>query len=372
MTAIALASLLVVLYTYAGYPSLMMLWSKLAPRGVSGRDDYEPTVSVCFSACNGAHHLADKIRSLQELDYPRGKLEFLVFSDGSTDDTELIARELSATDPRIRLLSSIERFGKPTALNRLCRAATGEILLLCDVRQPLAERSLRALLRPLADPSVGCVSGSLVLRGNTGAGMYWRYERAIRTAESRVGSVVGVSGSIYATRRAEMPELPSDILLDDVFVPMKLALSGRRRIVLAGDAEAYDDACDDQHEFARKVRTLAGNYQLFAKMPGLLVPGWNPIWFQMMSHKLLRLLCPWALIALVLSSAALAFSSNTAVIETEFWRALLSAQVAFYIFAALGTRAGRVGALGRTFLVLNAAAVVGLWRFLRGSQTVLW
>jgi len=176
VTVIAFTSLLLLFYTYAGYTALIVLWARLAPLPVRGRDDYEPTVSVCLAVYNGAACITAKLHNLQKLDYPAEKLELLVFSDGSTDDTERLVRELEATDPRIRLLSSAKRLGKPTALNRLCRAATGEVLLMCDVRQPLAQQSLRALLRSLSDPTVGCVSGSLVLAGNTGASAYWRYE----------------------------------------------------------------------------------------------------------------------------------------------------------------------------------------------------
>jgi biofilm PGA synthesis N-glycosyltransferase PgaC len=369
---LAFIALLVVLYTYAGYPLLVAVWARLAPCPILGRDDFEPTVSVCLTVYNGEAHLAQKLRTLQDLDYPKGKLELLVFSDGSTDGTEQLALELAAADPRIQLLSSRERLGKPTALNRLSRLATGEVLLLCDVRQSMSQNSLRALLHPLADPSVGCVSGSLVLAGQTGASMYWRYERLIRGSEARLGSMVGVSGSIYAMRRADMPELPSDILLDDMFVPLTVALATRKRIVLAESAEAHDAACDDEHEFVRKVRTLAGNYQLVAKMPRLLVPGMNPMWFHMASHKLLRLVCPWALLILFCASGGLAFYEDLPILEISFWRTAFSAQIAFYLFAAFGPRAGRFAAVARTFVVLNAAAVVGFWRFMRGSQAVTW
>jgi cellulose synthase/poly-beta-1,6-N-acetylglucosamine synthase-like glycosyltransferase len=367
-----LVSLFVVLYTYAGYPLLVGLYAKLFPSRVRGRSDFEPKVSVCLAVFDGEAHIARKIRSLQALDYPADKLELLLFSDGSTDRTELIVREFSVGDPRIVLLSSATRVGKPTALNRLARIATGEVLLLCDARQSLSRNALRALLHPLADPSVGCVSGSLVLAGPTGAGMYWRYERFIRGAEGRMGGMVGVSGSIYATRRVDMPELPGDILLDDMFVPLQVALATRKRTVLAESAEAFDVACDDEHEFVRKVRTLAGNYQLLARMPRLLAPGLNPVWFQLVSHKLMRLVCPWALLVLLFASGTLAYSTESAPAAIPWWRALFLGQVAFYTLSLLGPRAGSAGALARTFVVLNAAAVAGLWRFMSRSQTVTW
>jgi cellulose synthase/poly-beta-1,6-N-acetylglucosamine synthase-like glycosyltransferase len=369
----ALAALLVVAYTYAGYPLLVALWARVAPRRVR-EQTFVPTVSICLAVHDGERDLARKLSNLQALDYPADRLQFLVFSDGSTDATERILHDLAARDPRIVWLGSPERVGKPTALNRLLPLATGEVLLLCDVRQLLAPSALRELLRLLSDPSVGCVSGSLVLAGAAGAGAYWRYERLIRGAEGRIGGMVGVSGSLYAIRRADMPPLPSDVLLDDMFVPLRVVLSTGKRVTLAEAAEAYDTAFDDDREFGRKIRTIAGNYQLLAKMPELLLPRRNPLWFQLVSHKLLRLVCPWALVVLFVATAALALdpAPSPAGPAAWSWRTLLCAECAFGALALLGRHAGRLGTLARTFVVLNAAAVVGFVRFLRGSQAVTW
>jgi poly-beta-1,6-N-acetyl-D-glucosamine synthase len=371
MTTFAVALLLLLVYTYGGYPLLVALWSRLLPRRAIGRTDFEPTVSVCMTVHNGAEHVQRKLQSLQSLHYPPEKLEILVYSDGSTDDTERLVAQLALQEPRLRILASGQRMGKPAGLNRLRAEASGEVLLMTDVRQTIAPHALRALVELLADPEIGCVSGSLVLEGTSGAGAYWHYEKFIRTCEARLGNMVGVSGSLYAVRRADFQELPLDILLDDMFVPLGLVRQ-RKRVVLCVDAEAYDEACLDEREFARKVRTLAGNYQLVSKLPWLLVPGKNPLWFQLVSHKLLRLVCPWALVGLLFASLLLAFAPGLAAWETSAWRALLAAQALFYTLAAWGPRAGRVGSLARTFVVLNVAAVVGFWRFVRGSQAVTW
>jgi poly-beta-1,6-N-acetyl-D-glucosamine synthase len=371
MTVIGLTALLIIVYTYAGYPLLVTLCARIAPRTAAERDDFEPTVSACIAVHNGAGYLLRKLQSLRALEYPRDKLEILVYSDGSSDGTVEIGRELAKSDPGLRILVNPRRLGKPAALNRLCAEATGEVLLMTDVRQPLAPGSLRALLRRLSDPGIGCVSGSLVLQGSTGPSAYWRYEKFIRAAEARLGSMVGVSGSLYAVRRDDFEELPSNVLLDDMFVPLAIARR-HKSVVFSSEAEAYDEACDDDREFSRKVRTLAGNYQLVALMPWLLVPGTNPVWFQMVSHKLLRLVCPWALLVLGAASLALASASGKSASELLFWRTLALGQLGFYALAALGSRAGRLGSLGRTFVVLNFAALVGLWRFLRGSQAVTW
>ena len=372
MTAVALAALALVLYTYAGYPIAVAVWARLAPRkSLPDAGDYEPTVSICISVYNGESFIAPKLDSLKALEYPGEKLEILVFSDGSNDATEALVLAYAMNDARIHLLSSKERKGKPAAVNRLKEAATGEVLVMTDIRQPLSASSVRELVRPLQDPSIGCVSGMLVLAGNTGAGAYWRYEKAIRGSESRLGWMVGVSGSLYAVRKADLAELPDDVLLDDMFVPLSVARS-RKSIVLSPRAEAYDDACDDDREFSRKVRTLAGNYQLVAKLPWLLVPGKNPVWFAIVSHKLLRLVCPWALVALFLASGPLAVDAALPLAWLSFFRALFLGQIAFYLLALLGPAAGKLGSLARTFVVLNAAALVGLWRFMRGTQAVTW
>ncbi|HXK16291.1 MAG TPA: glycosyltransferase family 2 protein [Polyangiaceae bacterium] len=371
MATFSLSLLALLVYTYAGYPLLVALCARAWPKPVRPRADYEPTVSVCVTAHNGAAFIEAKLKSLLALDYPREKLEILVYSDGSSDDTEAVTQRFAADHPRVRLLASSARLGKPTGVNRLRDVAQGEVLLMSDVRQALAPRALRALLEQLSDPDVGCASGSLVLAGETGAGAYWRYEKFIRGSEARLGSMVGVSGSLYAIRREDLPELPADLLLDDMFVPLS-TLTQRKRIVMSTEAEAYDRAYGDEQEFGRKVRTLAGNYQLVALMPWLLLPFKNPVWFQLVSHKLLRLLCPFALLGLLSSTLVLASVPGLAAGERWFWLALCYAQLGFYGLALLGARAGRLGALARTFVVLNAAALVALWRFLTHTQSVAW
>lgn len=366
MTWVVLMLLVLIAYTYAGYPVLVALVARLSPWHARSERDFEPSISVALAVSNGEEFLAEKLESLLALDYPRGKLDFIVCSDGSTDATRAIVERYRELDSRVVLLDNPVRVGKPSTLNRIAHVARGDVLLMTDVRQPLSPNAARALVAPLADRSVGCVSGNLVLSGDSGAGAYWRYERFIRGSEGRLGRMVGVSGALYAIRREDLPELPADVILDDMFVPSCLMLRGKR-VVFVDAARAYDRAFDDEREFSRKVRTLAGNYQLIAKLPMLLVPVVNRAWFQLVSHKLLRLVCPWALVALF------GISTAGAIVETEiFWQVLALGQAAFYSLAAMGDAAGRAGKLARTFVVLNAAALVGLWRFARGSQAVTW
>jgi cellulose synthase/poly-beta-1,6-N-acetylglucosamine synthase-like glycosyltransferase len=371
LTAAAVVIVALLAYTYLGYPAAIGLCAQLARRRPAVREagsGRPPMVSVCLPVHDGADRLPAKIESLLAQDYPADALEILVYCDGCTDDTEAVARSLAASLPegRVRVFSDPRRLGKPTGLNTLGPAARGELLLLNDVRQPLSPNAVSALARALEDPTVGCATGNLVLKGGAGSGVYWRYEHWIRSRESRFRGIVGMTGSIAMMRRADLKPLPPDLILDDVWIPMQLALANRRAVSVA-EAEAYDTAFEDDREFGRKVRTLAGNYQLFAYLPVLLVPFANPIWFETVSHKVLRLAAPWLLLALASISAG-------AVLTGGGWLAagLLATQLGFYAAAAVGSRGGRLAGVARTFVVLNAAAVIGLWRFVTGRQRVTW
>jgi len=253
-------------------------------------------------------------------------------------------------------------------------AARGEVLLLTDVRQPLAPESLRAMVARLADPAVACVSGNLTLPGSAGAGVYWKYENWIRRNEARFSSMLGVTGPIYVIRKVDLPEVPLDVILDDMWIPMRLRLSGRR-LLFCEEAVALDEAFGDEREFGRKVRTLAGNYQLFARMPRLLIPVANPSWLEVMSHKVLRLCGPWLISVFFVASVVAAAPLQPAALGlSPVWlmRAFALGQLFLFLLAWAGPRAGRAGVVYRTFVVLNAAALVGLWRFVSGRQKITW
>jgi cellulose synthase/poly-beta-1,6-N-acetylglucosamine synthase-like glycosyltransferase len=383
----ALASLLILLlaYTYLGYPILIGLLAQTrgeevvpgaaAPgepeRGSAGSAEL-PFVTVCLPVYNGADYLPAKLESLLAQDYPSERVEILIYLDGCSDDSEAVARTIAASPAaggRVRVVPETRRLGKPTGLNALAPLARGELLLLNDVRQPLSRNAIRALATALADPRIGCATGNLVLAGGAGSGVYWRYENWLRRQESRFRGVVGMTGPIAMIRRDDLEPLPADLILDDVWIPMRLVLAGKRTRFVS-EAEAYDAAFENEREFKRKVRTLAGNYQIFARLPALLSPAKNPLWFETASHKLCRLAAPWwmlALFALAVVGSGAAEPSLATVM-----RVLLVAQVAFYLAAAAGKRAGKLGGLARTFVVLNSAAVLGLWRHLTGRQRVTW
>ncbi len=373
MTVLAWVSLALLAYTYVGYPVAIAALARVWPHRTRRDPEATPTVTAIIPVYDAAEFVGPKLDSLLGQDYPADALEILLYSDGSTDDSEARIAAYAARDPRVRLIRSDRRRGKPTGVNQMRREARGEVLLMTDVRQPLAPGSVRALVAALADPEVGCASGNLVLTGSHGAGVYWRYENWIRRSEGRFRSMVGVTGPIYAIRAADMTDLPADLILDDMWVPMRLRLGGRRT-VMCEDAVAYDQSFADEREFGRKARTLAGNYQLFARLPRLLVPFFNPSWFETFSHKLLRLVCPWALLCLAATTTAIAVAPPAGVGEATVLaaRVLVAGQAGFYLAALVGGRVGPIGRLARTFVVLNAAAVVGLGRFVAGRQKVTW
>lgn len=302
-------SAVIILYVYLGYPLLLVAWSRLARRPVRKRE-WEPTVTVVIAAHDEAGHIGAKLDNCLALEYPPAKLRVVVALDGPSDGTDRIVRSRAAREPRIGVCGSSLRAGKAAALNRAIARARGEVVIFTDARQMLHPGAVRCLLASLSDPSVGSVSGELVLldeegrEAGEGVGLYWRYEKALRKMESEVHSMLGATGALYAVRRADLSPLPEATILDDMLIPLRAVLRGKRAL-FEPRARAYDRVSPPEWEYRRKVRTLMGNYQLLRLMPELLSPGRNPVFVQLMSHKVGRLLVPHCLVALYVSSAIL-------------------------------------------------------------------
>jgi biofilm PGA synthesis N-glycosyltransferase PgaC len=344
MTILFWTSVLVAAYIYVGYPALLAAWARVASRAVRKRAEGIrgpwPAVSVVVAARNEAVRLPGRVQNLLDQDYP-GPMEIIVVSGGSTDDTPQV---LARFGDDVRLIEIAES-GKPRALNAGVAAATSDIIVFADARQRFAADAVRQLVSNFDDPSVGGVTGELILapgRGSDpdassigeGVGLYWNYEKWLRRRESRIASTLGATGAIYALRRSLWRPLPPETLLDDVLAPMRAVLKGYR-VVFDDTARAFDRVeRDSDIEARRKTRTLAGNYQIVALEPRLIVPGLNPVWVQYVSHKLGRLLVPWCLVGALVSSMVLAFTSL-------FYAAALVAQLGFYGLALIGGWAER-------------------------------
>ncbi|MGD0414434.1 MAG: glycosyltransferase family 2 protein [Terriglobales bacterium] len=357
-------------YAYLGYPLWLWLRSRWSPRPVR-RGVVEPAVAAIMVVRNEEAVIARKIENLLALDYPAEKLEIVVISDGSTDGTAAILQDL-ASNPRLRIVLKTSSLGKAAGLNDAMKLANGEIVLLTDARQKIELCALRRLMENFADAEVGCVSGDLMLgdpetgEAGKGMGLYWRIEKKIRELESASGSVVGATGAIYCARQALLEPLPEGTILDDVLLPMQVVRK-KSRVVFDSRAHAWDSPnLGQSREFSRKVRTLSGNYQLLQLAPWLLTSK-NSIRFEFVSHKLLRLAVPFALLGVLLASLFLA---------QPFYRAALVAQLAFYglsLAAMAGFKIGplsRVADAARTFVLLNSAAVVAFVNFVTGRKAI--
>jgi cellulose synthase/poly-beta-1,6-N-acetylglucosamine synthase-like glycosyltransferase len=367
MKALFWLCLTLVAYAYFGYAIWLWLQVRYGRRPIL-RSPISPSVSIIIAARNEEATLPAKLENLQLLDYPRDRLQIVIVSDESTDRTANILRDQTSGIIPVILDHSN---GKASALNEAVKRATGEVLLFLDARQFVEFNAVSELVSCLADPSVGAVSGELLLQPTSDAntsdalGIYWKIEKAVRKLESASGSVVGVTGAVYAIRRELYTEIPPGTILDDVFVPMHVARMGKR-VVFQPSAIARDRLFAEKgKEFSRKIRTLTGNYQLLRLAPWLLSPR-NPLLFRFISHKLLRLMVPQLLILMLVGSGG---SSG------EFYKIVFWLQIFFYVLAAFGTmspstRRFKPVAIANTFVMLNAAAAIALYNFVLGRNRV--
>ena len=362
-----------VVYVYLLYP--VLVWALGGVRPERRREAGAQPTTAAFSVVLAVHDEAARISGrLDELltltGNTRRKAEVVVVADGCTDATAALAR--AHPSPLVRVIELSENEGKASALSRGSEVATGDILVFADARQRWAAGSLQRLLDNFNRPEVGAVTGELILDAPDGVlegvGLYWRYEKWLRRNEGRLHSTVGVSGAISAVRRELFRPIPQGVLLDDLYWPLQVVMQGRR-VVYDEGAIAYDRLPERaRDEFLRKVRTLSGNFQLAAVLPQALLPWRNPIWAQFISHKLLRLAVPWALLAVLLASASL---------EGPLYHIAFAVQVLFYGLALLvlgGVRGPRwrVATAAAGFVVLNAAAWLAFWIWICGRTEGAW
>jgi poly-beta-1,6-N-acetyl-D-glucosamine synthase len=362
-----------VIYPYIVYPLILAVLAVVCRRPVQRARGPLPSVSVVISAYN--EEAAIKAR-LDELTWLLGKAgaeaELIVVSDGSTDHTAAIVRNYPSD--LVRLIDLEVNEGKAEALSRGCAAAGNDILVFADARQSWAEDSLALLLENFADPNVGAASGDLIIDSSPGCrpndvSLYWRYEKILRRLESGFASSVGVTGSICAVRRGLFRPIPRGTILDDVYWPLQVALLGYR-VVHDWRVRAHDYLPKSQRqEFRRKLRTLSGNFQLLRRLPEAFLPWCNPVWYQLMSHKVARLVVPWALLGALLSSAAL--------MDHPVYRTALHTQMALYAVGVAGLVGSirahfRLASVAASFAMLNAAAWLAFWVWISGRASKTW
>ena len=367
-----------IIYTYLGYGLIISLLARIRPRPTS-KAEIDPTVTVLVAAYNEETCIADRIENALASDYPADKLEVVVVADGANDGTTEIVRRYAEQDARVKLLYQPERQGKPAALVRAVPLTTGEVLVFTDANCFFAADALAKLVRNLADPEVGGVGGSKQITSaedsitGRGEGLYWRYESYLKRCDSAVSSVMGVPGEIWAARReAYVPSEP-DSYIEDFVAALRMVAAGWR-VVHEPEARVFEEASPGlKAEWVRRTRMAAGGWQSFYQLPGMLRHEQRLVTWQYLSHRMSRwMVTPSLFILLFLSNVVLAL------IGAPFYVAALWAQLAFYGLAATGglleTRGMRLKGLYVPFYIclLNGAALVGGWRFLRGRQSVVW
>lgn len=365
-------SALAVTWTYLGYPLFIRWLARRRPRPHL-QAPLEPTVTFIIPALNEEAVIAAKLENLLSLDYPPALREIIVIADGSTDRTVELVQAYA--ERGIQLLFQPERRGKIAAMNRAVPTAQGEILIFSDANTFMEPGSVRALVRNFADPQVACVSGEKRIRPAAqlqaeGESAYWRYESALKRADSQVSTAIGALGEFFAIRRTLYRPLAEDSIIEDFVLSMQLVMEGWR-VVYEPAAITWETASPTlRGEWRRRTRMAAGGFQALGRLRGLLLPRYGLVGFQYFSHKVLRWLAPLFML--------LALGTATALTRWPFYRLCWWGQVGFYALAGLGGLLEILGVRSKWlrlpfyFCFTNATALGGLVRYLSRKQTVLW
>jgi cellulose synthase/poly-beta-1,6-N-acetylglucosamine synthase-like glycosyltransferase len=374
----------VVIYTYVGFPILVLLRARFRPRPHT-QAAITPEVSVIIAAHDEGASIGGRVDNLLALDYPHDRLEVVIASDGSTDRT--VAETGLRGDPRVRVLD-LPRTGKATALNKAVAASSGEILVFSDANTAYAPDAIRMLVRSFADPTVGGVAGNqLYLPATTKAGptdpgaatavgvgerSYWDFDRIVKDAESLGGSVISATGAIYAIRRELFREVPDGVT--DDFVTSTRVIAAGRRLVFEPAAVAYEPVAGSSgREYSRKVRIMTRGLRGVAVARDLLDPGRHGFYaLQLLTHKVLRRLMAIPLLVILVTSL---FLWDDGLI----YRLALVGQVLVYGLGTVGLllrdhAAGRRPwfAIPAFFLLVNIASLHALWNLVSGRRIDRW
>jgi biofilm PGA synthesis N-glycosyltransferase PgaC len=384
-----LASSFIVFYNYAGYALIVILVNKLSrkkPEAPALKTSPLPSISFIVAAYNEEDCIEQKIANTLELDYPREKIEFLFISDGSDDRTEAIVKQY----PSIRPLHQPERRGKSAALNRAVAAASHEVLIFSDANTLLNKEATRHIARHYTDETVGGVAGEKKVLSTPagkdevggGEGLYWKYESFLKKTDSAFYSVVGAAGELFSFRSSLFEAIPDNVILDDFVSSLKVAQKGYR-IVYEPDAYAIElPSLSLQDEKKRKVRIAAGGFQAIGLLTPLLAFWKYPrLSFLYISHRLLRwALSPFCLVLAFLSNGMLLLPKAALFLGSAGLplTLLFLGQLCFYGIAAMASlspslrQRSRLAKLAYYFTFMNACAILGFFRFLRGNQKAIW
>lgn len=365
-----------IVYVYALYPLAIWICARLwgrSPATLAAGHAELPAMTLLIAAHNEQSVIGARLENALSLDYPRDKLEIVVASDGSTDETAAIVR--CYADRGVRLLEFRPNRGKAAALNAAWGALTGDVVLLSDANTWIDPAAPRRLARWFRSAAVDVVCGRLVLvdaqTGRNADGLYWRYETFLKRCEARLGALLGANGALYAVRRTAFSPIPPDTIIDDFVIPLQIALQRQSAPVYDDEAIAREETpAEIRDEFRRRVRIGAGGFQSIRLLWPLIDPRRGWLAFSFVSHKLLRWLCPFFLLG--------ELAANLSLCGRPAYAALFIAQWAFLALALAGARRRGTGPaiklvrLSAMFSAMNLALLIGCFRWLAGRQGGAW
>ncbi len=370
----------IVFYSYFGYGIIIYLIVKInnVIRMKPVFDlTYEPEVTLIVPCFNEAAYIEDKIHNSLALDYPVNKLKLIFISDGSSDETHEIIKKF----PSVVALHENKRSGKASAMNRAMEFVNTPIVVFCDANTILNSEAIKELVKHYQDDKVGAVTGEKrIISANkegassAGEGIYWKYESLLKQLDSDFYSVVGAAGELMSYRTSLYKVLPTDTLLDDLMQSMEIAIDGYKVIYEKKAWAAETASANVKEELKRKIRISAGAWQSMLRLGNAFNPFHNlKLFFSFISHKVLRwTLAPFSLLVLLIVNVLLASNINT------IYAVLLVFQLGFYALAMLGwyfeNKRIKVKILfvPYYFFIMNLCVFLGLFRFLKGKQSVSW
>ena len=364
-----------VIYAYLGYPLVIAACSRLFGRANDPPevdDAALPRIALLIIAHNEADVIDARIANALALRYPQDRLEIVVASDGSDDQTPEICRRYEG---RTRSLIFPARRGKPATINASVPMLDADILVLSDANTFMDSSALRRLARWFVDPRIGAVCGRLVLTdpatGRNADSVYWKYETFLKRCEGTLSALLGANGAIYAIRRGLFTPLKTGTIVDDFVIPLTARLRTGCRIVYDPEAVAREESAPHlRGEFRRRVRIGAGDWQALSTLWPLLLPRYGWTSFSFLSHKVLRWISPLCLLLAFIASALLS--------RRPIYLTACTIQIAFYAICGIAALAPPVGGrwkllrVGPMFVAMNAALLVGMIRWLRGGQSGIW
>ncbi len=370
----------IVFYSYIGYGIVIYIIVKIKnaiTSKVKFDASFEPEVTLIVPCFNEAEYIEEKIQNSLELDYPKDKLKLIFISDGSSDNTPQRIKKYDS----VIALHEDKRSGKAAAMNRAMKFVTTPIVVFCDANTTLNKEAIKELVKHYQDEKVGAVTGEKRIistnkegASTAGEGIYWKYESLLKKLDSDFYSVVGAAGELMSYRTSLYKELPSDSLLDDLMQSMQIAIDGYRVIYEKNAWAAETASANVKEELKRKIRISAGAWQSMLRLGKAFNPFHNfNLFFAFISHRVLRwTLAPFSLLILLIANVFLALDGNT------LYTTILVMQIAFYALALLGwyfeNKRIKVKVLfvPYYFFIMNLCVYLGLFRFLKGKQSVSW